>query len=39
VATGLPGGAHQYQIVGVNSRGEGPASDVASLSVAAAAAA
>ena len=28
VKFGLPGGQHQYKVVGVNSRGEGPASDV-----------
>ena len=32
-ATGLAAGEHRYQIVGVNSRGEGPASAVASVTV------
>jgi hypothetical protein len=32
-ASGLAGGNHQYQIVGANSRGEGAASDIASVSV------
>ena len=31
---GLPAGGHEYQIVGVNSRGEGPASEVAHITVA-----
>ena len=39
IKSGLPGGAHQYRVVGVNSRGEGPASAVVSLNVAQAAAA
>ena len=34
-ASGLAAGNHEYQIVGVNSRGEGPASATASVSVAA----
>ena len=38
-AFGLAAGQHEYQIVGVNSRGESPASEPASLSVAQAAAA
>jgi hypothetical protein len=33
-ATGLPSGAHQYKVVGVNSRGEGPPSEVVTLNVA-----
>jgi hypothetical protein len=36
---GLAAGQHEYKIVGVNSRGEGPASEVATVPVAAAAAA
>jgi hypothetical protein len=39
VKSGLPGGWHEYKGVGVNSRGEGPASEPASIQVAAAAAA
>lgn len=38
-ATGLPAGNHQFKIVPLNSRGEGPASDVVTIAVAAAAAA
>jgi hypothetical protein len=38
-ATGVVAGAHEYKVVGVNSRGPGPESAVASISVAAAAAA
>jgi hypothetical protein len=34
---GLPAGNHEYKVAGVNSRGEGPASEVASISVAVAA--
>ena len=37
--SGLAGGSHQYEIVGGNSRGEGPASEPVAVSVAAAAAA
>lgn len=35
-ATGLPAGAHEYQVRGENSRGEGPVSTVANVTVAAA---
>jgi hypothetical protein len=38
-AVGVPAGQHQYIVVGVNSRGEGPVSAVATVTVAAAAAA
>lgn len=38
-ATGLPPGNHELQIVGENSRGEGPASVTTTVQVAAAAAA
>ena len=38
-ATGLPAGDHQYRIVGENSRGDGEASPVATVSVAMAVAA
>ena len=36
---GLPAGAHHYQVVGVNSRGEGVASEPAAINVPVAAAA
>jgi hypothetical protein len=38
-AVGVPAGQRQYIVVGVNSRGSGPASDVVTVTVAAAAAA
>ncbi len=38
-ASGLPAGAHEYKIVGGNSRGEGPASEPVTVTVAVAAAA
>ncbi len=38
-ATGLAAGAHEYKVAGVNSRGTGPESSVASVNVAQAAAA
>jgi hypothetical protein len=38
-ASGLPAGHHQFKLVPLNSRGEGPASDVVTIAVAAAAAA
>ena len=38
ISLGLPAGQHAYQVVGRNSRGDGPASDVAALQVVAAAA-
>jgi hypothetical protein len=39
VKAGLPGGMHEYKVVGVNSRGEGPASQPVTIQVAAAEAA
>ncbi|MFM2123819.1 MAG: hypothetical protein RL328_270 [Acidobacteriota bacterium] len=33
-ATGLAPGAHEYKIIGRNSRGTGPASDVSTVTVA-----
>jgi hypothetical protein len=38
-ATNLPPGNHQYIVIGVNSRGSGPASDIATVPVEAALAA
>ncbi len=39
LATGLSGGEHAFQVVGQNSRGDGPASEPATIAVAAAVAA